>query len=657
MIRGLALRLTSSPDAGAVARSLLGLLAMAAVALYVGSPAAAMLAAGAGAIAGASALQETPNQRVSLVVAVSLELGAAVFVGALTAAYSIVFVVVVGLWCFAAGMLWAVGSHAGLVAAAASALLVAVPPATPSPSTVLTLTALTTAAGLAQAALVAVWPPHRWRVQRDALTRAYRALAADARILADNPGAQGTPASLTWLREAFTDGQAARHPPAYRSTYRLPERINSTLGALRGKDNGDEAVSKIFIAGAETLDAIASNSPTARQDGERALGLLDAAAADVSGPEATVAQRLSDQLKEVATLNFGESRRDEPVGRWRSVAREMRGQLQWTSPILRHALRLSAATAVGTAVARFGDVGHGYWIALTVLMVLRPETAHTYTRCAGRIAAVAAGVVVASGLAMLWYPTGLAAAALAAVFLGLTYAVVGFGFLALSASLAAALVFIIDIAATQAAGFDERLIATAIGGTLAVIAHVVLPDDAMVRLRQRAGELLKTEIDYAATVINGFVHEVDHPADKLSAAWQRAFRARAAFEAASGATRLNSRELRRWLRSYRNALNAVTSSCTVLETSLPAHPSAALGREFVTAVDDYIVVLRGDPPSPAMPWTVDVAALDTTNQQVRDAAARLTTDDGAVRVLVAEVATITRNVSGIAIDSRQAATS
>ena len=188
-------------------------------------------------------------------------------------------------------------------------------------------------------------------------------------------------------------------------------------------------------------------------------------------------------------------------------------------------------------MARFGGVGHGYWIALTVLMVLRPETAHTYTRCVGRVAAVAAGVVVASALTTLWHPTGLAAAALAVVFLGLTYAVVGFGFLALSAALAAALVFIIDIAATEAAGFDERLIATAIGGALAVVAHVVLPDDAMVRLRQRAGELLKTEIDYAATVINGFVHELDHPADKLSAAWQRAFRARAAFEAASGATR------------------------------------------------------------------------------------------------------------------------
>ena len=83
----------------------------------------------------------------------------------------------------------------------------------------------------------------------------------------------------------------------------------------------------------------------------------------------------------------------------------------WTSPILRHALRLAAATAVGTAVARFGGVGYGYWIALTALMVLRPETAHTYTRCVGRVAAIAAGIVVASALTTLWNPTGLAAAA------------------------------------------------------------------------------------------------------------------------------------------------------------------------------------------------------------------------------------------------------
>jgi hypothetical protein len=161
--------------------------------------------------------------------------------------------------------------------------------------------------------------------------------------------------------------------------------------------------------------------------------------------------------------------------------------------------------------------------------------------------------------------------------------------------------------------------------------------------------LLKTEIDYAATVVKAFVHELDHPADALSAAWQRAYRARAAFEAASGATRLESRELRRWLRSYRAALNIVTSACTSLEASLPAQPTTALPREFVAAVDDYVDALRGGPPSPATPWTVDIVELTAANQTVQKQGALLPADKGAAaRVLVAELATITRSLSDIA---------
>ena len=326
----------------------------------------------------------------------------------------------------------------------------------------------------------------------------------------------------------------------------------------------------------------------------------------------------------------------------------VRGHLTWTSPVVRHAVRLSAAAALGTAAARFGDVSHGYWIVLTVLIVLRPETAHTYTRCIGRIAGIGAGIAVASVLTMMWQPTGSPAAVVAVVFVAVTYAVTGFGYLAVSAALAAAIVFLLDIdAAAAGATIEDRLFAVFIGGGLALVAHVVLPDHALIRLRQRAGELLKTEIDYAATVVKAFVHEIDHPADTLSAAWQRAYRARAAFEAASGATRLDSLELRRWLRSYRAALNVVTSSCTSMESSLPAQPSTALSREFVAAVDDYVDALRGAPPSPATPWTVDIVELTAANQQVREQGAKLAADNGAGRVLVSELATITRSLSGI----------
>jgi uncharacterized membrane protein YccC len=640
-----ALTLTT-PDIGAVSRSLLGVLAIVAVALAA-SPSAAVWASGAAAIAGAIAMQDSPAGRVPLVIVVSLQLGSVVLLGAVTASYNAVFIAVVAVWCFAAGMQWALGSQPGLVAAASAALLVISPPVAPTVSAVVFATLLTVAAGCIQAALIAVWPPQRWRVQRDALKRAYRGLAADARSVgADRDAEVATTAPLTWLREAFVDSQAIQRPLAYHGGYRLPERIAATMGALRG---GDEAVALLLSPAADFLDAIANHNHTARRDAEYALARVDATAAAVTGSHAATAQRFSQQLHEAFASRFGEFRRPDLVGSLLAAVGVVRGHLTWTSPVLRHAVRLSSATALGVAADRFGAVEHGHWIALTVLMVLRPETAHTYTRCVGRAAGIAVGVLIAAAVTLVWQPTGSPAVVVAVVFLAVTYLVTRFGYFAVSAAVAAAVMFLLDINPTAAgAPVEDVLFGVVIGCGLAVVAHVVLPDHGLIRLHQRAGELLKSEIDYAAAVVKAFVHELDHPVEALSAAWQRAFRARAAFEAASGATRTDSRELRRWLRSYRAALNAVTSACTSLEGSLTSEPATALTPEFVAAVDDYVDALRGAPPSPAKPWTVDIEELTAANQQVREQGARLSGDNAGARVLVAEVAAITRSLAGIA---------
>jgi uncharacterized membrane protein YccC len=635
----------TTPDIGAVGRSLLGVLAIAALATSGATPWAAVWACGAAAIAGAIAMQDSPAGRVFMVVLVSLQMGVVVFLGALTAHYSSVFVVVVALWCIAAGLQWALGGRPGLVAAAAAALLVISPPTAPSLAGVVSATLLTVAAGCVQAALIAVWPPQRWRVQRDALTRAYRGLAADARLVADDPRASVTAAPFTWLREAFVDSEATRRPLAYHGGYRLPERITATLASLRG---GDDTVTQLLSPAADFLDAIADHHHTARRDAEHALARVDVATAAVTGAHEAVAQRFSQLLHEAFASRFGEYRRPDLFGSLQAAAVVLRGSLTWMSPVLRHAVRLSAATAVGVAADRFGAVMFGHWIALTVLMVLRPETAHTYTRCVGRVAGIAIGVAVAWAVGLVWQPTGSSAAVVAVVFLGVTYAVARFGYLAVSAGVAATTAFLLCIdPASAGTPIRDVLFAVILGGGLAVVAHVLLPDHGLIRLHQRAGELLKSETDYAAAVIRAFVHELEHPPEVLSAAWQRAYRARAAFEAAAGATRADSRELRRWLRSYRAALNAVTSACTALEASLSSEPSTALTPEFVAAVDDYVDALRGAPPSAATPWTVDVDELTAANQQVRARGVGLAADNAAARVLVAEVAAITRSLAGI----------
>lgn len=666
MIKGLALR-PVMPDLAAMLRSLVGVAVIAAIAVRWGPPGSATAAVGAAAIAGATALVDSPRHRVPLVLLVSALTGLAVLLGALSSAYSPVFVVVVGMWCLSASMLWALGGSAGLVGAAAGALLVTAPSVAPTAASALGATALAVAGGLLQAIVIALWPPQRWRAQRAALIAAYRTLAADARKLSVGAGSgvddfAVDAGPLIALHEAFTvvDGSHPRRPAEHRSWYALPARVAATLTDLAGVSRSEE-LSRVLAEAADTLAAIADTGRTGRVGTDVAISRFDSVARAVTGPESAAVQRLSIMLHEAAAMRLGDFvpttpdavrfRRPELRTSARSAVDLLRSQLAWHSPVLRHAVRLGVAVALGCAIERYAHAGQSHWIPLTILMVLRPETAHTYTRCIGRVAGTAAGMIVASAVLLVLNPGVAISAVLAVLAIGVAFTVSGFGYVAVSAAVTAAAVFLIDAGrAGPPAAISDSLLATLVGGALAVVAHVVFPDDALTRLAQRAGELLKTEIDYAATVIKAYVHELDDPTEALTAAWQRAFRARAAFEAATGAMRLESRDLRHWLRSYRTALNAVTSSCTTLEAHLPVRPAGG-DREFVLAVDEYVEALWGDPPTAASPWTVDCAELAAADQRLREAVPSHGPGDGSARVLVAEVASITRSLSAIAVSS------
>lgn len=663
MIKGLALR-PQLPDLAALGRSLAGVALIAVVAVLWGPPGAVPAVVGTAAFAAATAFQDSPRSRVPLVYLVSTLSGLAVLLGALTSAYSVLFVVVVALWCFGAAMLWTHGPNAGLIGAASAALLVVAPPVAPTLATTIVTPGLAVAGGLIQALIIAVWPPQRWRTQRDALVAAYRSLAADARNLGDGSTGKGWTVDtepLVALREAFTtgDGTKRRRSAVYRGWYALPERIAATLNDAAGVPRSD-ALSRVLEEAAATMTAVADTSRSGRVGTDVAIGRFDSVAKDAVGSESGVVQRLSALLHEVVAMRLGDFvpstpdavrlRRPELPTSVRSAIRGVRSHLMWHSPVLRHAVRLAVAVALACGIDRYAEAPYSYWIPLAVLMVLRPETAHTYTRCVGRLAGTVAGIVVASALLFVVDSSVPVSTVLAVIAIGITYVVPGFGYVAISAAVTTSAVFLLDAGhADVPPSMSDPLLAALVGGGLAVIAHVVLPDDELTRLAQRAGELLKTEIDYAATVIKGYVHELDSPADEVTSAWQRAYRARAAFEATTGAMRLESPDLRHWLRSYRTALNAVTSSCTTLEAHLPVRPAATADREFVLTVDEYVEALCGDPPTAAAPWTVDAAELGAAEQRLREAMPRHGSDDGPTRVLVAEVGAITRNLSAISV--------
>jgi uncharacterized membrane protein (TIGR01666 family) len=74
------------------------------------------------------------------------------------------------------------------------------------------------------------------------------------------------------------------------------------------------------------------------------------------------------------------------------------GNFNWKSNSFRHALRVSFATTLGFIVSEFFPFGHGYWIMLTIIVILKPAYSITKRRnrdrLLGTIAGAAIGVVI-----------------------------------------------------------------------------------------------------------------------------------------------------------------------------------------------------------------------------------------------------------------------
>ncbi|MCV7069755.1 hypothetical protein H7H73_03820, partial [Mycobacterium rufum] len=129
----------------------------------------------------------------------------------------------------------------------------------------------------------------------------------------------------------------------------------------------------------------------AREAADAALRRLDDAVAVLPAADIAAGQRLSAHLHEAAAMRLGDFvpsspdalrvRRPDLRTSGRAAVSHLRAEIDRHSPVFRHAVRLGAAVATACAAERYTAVGHGAWIALTVLIVLRPETRSTYSRC------------------------------------------------------------------------------------------------------------------------------------------------------------------------------------------------------------------------------------------------------------------------------------
>jgi uncharacterized membrane protein YccC len=196
---------------------------------------------------------------------------------------------------------------------------------------------------------------------------------------------------------------------------------------------------------------------------------------------------LGGTMQTVFAAAFGHWRdvQGELVARYRAEAAQtiatLRAQLMPSSSAFRHALRLSLCLALADALVRALDLSHGYWVPLTVAIVLRPDLFSTVSRGAARLAGTGLGLLLATALVH-WLLGGTLERIILIGLLAFVVRLLGPANFALSAvPLTSLVVVMLSLIGTPpATAIVDRAVNTVLGGLLALGLFLIWPRSGMV---------------------------------------------------------------------------------------------------------------------------------------------------------------------------------
>jgi uncharacterized membrane protein YccC len=197
--------------------------------------------------------------------------------------------------------------------------------------------------------------------------------------------------------------------------------------------------------------------------------------------------------------------------RYDSIA-EIRNNLSFRSSGFRHALRLGVASAIGGLLASGEHLVRGYWIPMTVVIVLKPNFGGTLQRCVQRITGTVLGALLAALLLptsqepwMLW--------AVLPVFVFATFALRNVNYTLFSFALTPTVLLMLDIAhpITVTDGF-LRVIHTIIGSVLALLSgYLLFPLWERLRLPVHIAAALRAEAAFLLALRDEMLGKKERP--------------------------------------------------------------------------------------------------------------------------------------------------
>lgn len=475
------------------------------------------LGVGAGALDTMFSDQPGPyGQRVRQLLLASLAAGLAALAGFLIGGHLPSMLLASALVGFGGGMLVVFGTDLARVGMTSMILLVVT---AASPTSLLPAAAgaaLIFSGGLLMTLFsIAAWPLHRYRPERQALATVYRGLASMARQRAqddaDEPALSGAMTTLqqTLLGRHHARGRAME---AFGVLLELAERIRLELTALsehaptravplryrariaRVLDHVAEALEE-GITPASAERALRGLQATERQlvlDTQQALhihALTGQLAAAVRN--ANWAGSRGEQRAEAADLRLPASLRQS------SVRAMLLANLTPHSVAFRHAVRSAVCLSLALAISRTLELPHGYWLPMTVAIVLRPDFAATFNFGLLRVVGTVLGLVLTTALLRVIPDQAWAHLALMAVLcMAFRYLATAHYGMAVAALTGTVVILLSFEGVDPGVAVMDRVINTALGSGMALLAYVLWPTWERGRARAALADMLDAYADY-----------------------------------------------------------------------------------------------------------------------------------------------------------------
>ena len=493
------------------------------------------IAAAVGAVVTMYSDQPGPyRQRLFRLLAVSAAGGVATFLG-LTLNHHLPALLVASFAIgFSGALLVVFGDAIARVGMTAMILLViATDLPAPSLGAALALTGWVTAGGLLLTLFsIAAWPLQRYGPEREALAAVYRELAAMARRGAHDSGAAlELTAGMTELQHTLLGPLRARGAVMdhFAVMLELAERARLELTALAATEPGERLLPLVQQDCAALIEAIsaaldAGGDPRARMRTElERLQRAERAAAEheTELPEGAWrhVQALSGQLS--AAVRNAERTGTQSPGRAVDEDLQLPHALRPQSPLailganftprsaaFRHAVRSAVCFTFALWLARVLPVVHGYWIPMTVAIVLRADFAATFSYGLLRVVGTILGLLLTTALVyLLPLNAWVHLAVLAVLCAGFRYfGNVHYGIAV--ACLTGMVVLLLAFAGERPEPtVIARLIDTIIGSAVSLSVYALWPTWEKGRTRETLAEMLRAYAAYIASLAGGSVHQ------------------------------------------------------------------------------------------------------------------------------------------------------